>query len=440
MFSPLAFDKQAKPITFHRRTKLLRVRLFRNPAARGTCSQVLDDDGQPLYVDAEIDYPEFRQLVGNVPGLYRLDQCDDDGSAIEDAPPAYVTIYPPRNTANGGTGDLTAIAIIRDMAATQSDALKEITKHLEGLANGHAKLLESAAEMMRAPNRPAPAPIPTELRNAGDDDDQDDDEYESDEELEDADVIEPQAPSRSLAVIAQMANMIDPKQARQIGQWLWEKFVQFRRETAAQVAQPVVSPAPMQVVTAPVHVAPAAANAAPVPVNGAAVPMNAAPATAAPVAPPMPAPAAPPAVPSSDAVHAAAPVSSAVIATSAPVTSSTDASVPASPTPAASFAPATPEAAAPNIASAAAQTEQPVSSVPQLTQEQLAKVTAINAQLTPTEQLIAQQVMMCMDPTSMQHWLIELSAMSVEDALATVRMLIAEVQQQQQPRRAKAAR
>jgi hypothetical protein len=111
--------------------------------------------------------------------------------------------------------------------------------------------------------------------------------------------------------------------------------------------------------------------------------------------------------------------------------------VPASTTSAASFAA---DAAAPNTASVAAPTEQPVSSVPQLTQEQLAKVTAINAQLTPTEQLIAQQVMMCMDPPSMQHWLIELSAMSVEDALATVRMLIAEVQQQQQPRRAKAPR
>jgi len=426
MSSPLAFDKQAKPITFHRRTKLLRVRLFRNPAARGTCSQVLDDDGQPLYVDAEIDYAEFRQLVGNVPGLYRLDQCDDDGTAVEDAPPAYVTIDPPRNAANGGTGDLTALAIIRDMAATQSDALKEITKHLEGLANGHAKLLDSAAEMMRAPYRPAPAPIPSELRNAGDDEDQDDDEYEGDEELEEDGAAEQQAPSGSLALIAQMANMIDPKQARQIGQWLWEKFVQFRRETATQVAQPAVAPAAVQVVTAPAHVEPATANTAPVPTNAAPAPMNAARVPAAPVA--------------STGIEPSMPVTSTVIEPSTPLTCSTDMSAAASPTPAASFARAAPEVAAPNTASATAPTEQPVSSVPQLTQEQLAKVTAINAQLTPTEQLIAQQVMMCMDPASMQHWLIELSAMSVEDAIATVRMLIAEVQQQQQPRQTKAPR
>ena len=34
--SPLAFDKQGKPFAWHRRTRKLLVRMFRNPAARGT--------------------------------------------------------------------------------------------------------------------------------------------------------------------------------------------------------------------------------------------------------------------------------------------------------------------------------------------------------------------------------------------------------------------
>ena len=80
--SPLAFDKQGKPFSWHTRTAKLRLRLFRTPSSRGTCSQVLDSAGNPQFVDASIDYPEFRRVVGHVPGLYRLDpdpeQADDD--------------------------------------------------------------------------------------------------------------------------------------------------------------------------------------------------------------------------------------------------------------------------------------------------------------------------------------------------------------------------
>jgi hypothetical protein len=50
--SSLAFDKQGKPFAWHKRTAKLRVRLFRNPSARGTCCQVLDGAGLPLFVDA----------------------------------------------------------------------------------------------------------------------------------------------------------------------------------------------------------------------------------------------------------------------------------------------------------------------------------------------------------------------------------------------------
>lgn len=75
----LAFDKQGKPFTFARRAKKLLVRLFRNPGARGTCSQVLDADGQPLYVEIDTDYLELRRAVNHVPGLYRLDQCQEAG-------------------------------------------------------------------------------------------------------------------------------------------------------------------------------------------------------------------------------------------------------------------------------------------------------------------------------------------------------------------------
>ncbi|CAN5918378.1 hypothetical protein BH11MYX2_BH11MYX2_37000 [soil metagenome] len=62
--SPLAFDKQGKPFSWHQRTAKLRVRLFRNPAARGTCYQVLDTVGSPLFVEADVEYAEFRRITG----------------------------------------------------------------------------------------------------------------------------------------------------------------------------------------------------------------------------------------------------------------------------------------------------------------------------------------------------------------------------------------
>ena len=64
--SSLAFDKQGKPFSFQRRTKKLLVRLFRNQSARGTCCQVMNAEEQPLYIDPETDYTEFRKAVGHV--------------------------------------------------------------------------------------------------------------------------------------------------------------------------------------------------------------------------------------------------------------------------------------------------------------------------------------------------------------------------------------
>src|SRR5262245_33055027 len=87
--SSLAFHEQGKPFAFRRRTKTLLVQLVGDPNARGTCGQVLGADGQALYIDPETDYVEFRRAVGQVPGLYRLDQCDEDGNELDEAQPAY---------------------------------------------------------------------------------------------------------------------------------------------------------------------------------------------------------------------------------------------------------------------------------------------------------------------------------------------------------------
>jgi hypothetical protein len=177
--SPLAFDKQGKPFTFQRRTKKLLVRLFRNPSARGTCCQVLGADGQPLYVDPETDYVELRRAVGQVPGLYRLDQCDENGGELEDAQAAYVSIDVTRNAQSGdvGGGDISPLVIIQQMAAQQAEVMK-------AMAAQQSALLAATAEILRAPYRPAlPVAPVAELRNAAEKDEREEDEEEIEEEV-----------------------------------------------------------------------------------------------------------------------------------------------------------------------------------------------------------------------------------------------------------------
>lgn len=253
--SSLAFDKQGKPFTFQRRTKQLLVRLFRNPSARGTCCQVLGSDGQALYIDPETDYVEFRRAVGQVPGLYRLDQCDEDGNELEDAQPAYVSIDVARNAQNaeGGSSDVNPLVIIQQMAAIQADVMKT-------MATQQAALIAATAEILRAPYRPAPvAPPAPELRNADANNDNDDDDL--DDEIDEVD--EEPTPESTLVSVARMVDTTMPNMAAQLGEFLYEKIFELmnkRKKTASAeaVAAPVVAPMP----TAAPHVAPPVARAA----------------------------------------------------------------------------------------------------------------------------------------------------------------------------------
>ncbi len=367
--SSLAFDKQGKPFTFHRRAKQLLVRLFRNPSARGTCCQVLDAAGQPLHIDPETDYMEFRKAVGHVPGLYRLDQCDEDGNELEDAQAAYVSIDVARNaqTADGSTGDVSPLIIIQQMAATQAEVMKV-------MAAQHGALMAAAAEILRAPYRPAPVAMPApELRNADvptEDDDRDEDD---DDEGEDA---APEHPATAAL------RMIEPH-LPQLGGFLYEKFAEFLRHIYSKNGvAPAATRGPMLVSV------PATAHAAPGP---AGEPVGVAAGWSSPVPPP-PAPA-----PLTD-------------------TDSADAS------------PQVLDNEAAPLASDAAEIATPI--VPPIpTREQFAHLSAIRAQLSPTEQAIAQNTISRMEPQMLANWLAALSAMSIDEATALIRRMVAEIQQ-----------
>jgi hypothetical protein len=287
---------------------------------------------------------------------------------------------------------VSALAVIREMVAVQREMAAIQGQALKALADNHAQILASAAEVMRAPR---PAPVLAELRNAADDEDKNGDDDEYDDELEDDDTEEEETSNGVTGLLAHLAKMIDPKDARKLGIWLMEKFIQFRRETAT-AAQPVnVTAAPTNVTVAPVNVAGAPAVAQVVPSQ------------AAPVGPAAP-------------VIASEVVASGVTTALEPVATST-----AEPTTSEATEDAGPHA---------------TGQIPPLTQEQLVHLAMINAQLSPEEQTIAEQVMRRMSAATMQRWLVELSAMSVDDATATVRQAINERINERNQRRTKATR
>ncbi|MDQ3366041.1 MAG: hypothetical protein M3680_11505 [Myxococcota bacterium] len=391
--SPLAFDKQGKPFAWHSRTRKLKVRLFRNPAARGTCCQVLDGAGAPLYVDAETDYPEFRRAIGNVPGFYRLDQCDDDCVEIEGAAPAYVSIEHLRNAqpADGGasSNDVNPLVIIQSMAAIQADVMKT-------MAAQQAALMAATAEIMRAPYRPAP-PAPADHRNAYDEDD--DDELEDEEEVT--------ASNEILGMLGPLLPKIGEKFGEQLGQKVIEAVLGvFGRKPDAQTAAPAATPAPMPVShPAPAPTAPHVHGS----VFGVAAGQGS--------------------MPVQLHVQVAAGDDVAMFEATDHDGNAGEAATPGmfAPTASAAMSGFTAQWPAATLVPDAPNSEPAIP-----TPEQMAHLLAIRESLTPTERTLSERVIARMAPDIQAQWLGALATKSIEDAATEIRAVLAQLQNSKQ--------
>ncbi|MDX2089710.1 MAG: hypothetical protein SFX73_17775 [Kofleriaceae bacterium] len=411
--SPLAFDKQGKPFAWHQRTAKLRVRLFRNPAARGTCCQVLDASGSPLFVDAGIEYAEFRRITGNVPGLYRLDQCDEDGVDIEGAPAGYLTIEPLRNggalstTDAGASLEVNALAIIERlvavqerMFASQADVMKQMTAQHGVLMNAGSVAMHASAEIMRAPYR-APLALP-EPRNAGSN------EEAEDEDARDDAQVEPEPDPSPLSVAM---SFITPEMAHQLGAGAVEKIIEAFKwifgPKQPDAAAPAVAPAAPP---APGFVAPFAPSVAPVSVAQAGVAAGPSSRTASePVVVGSIFEAYEPRFADADGVEPEADsyAEDNHIEETAQVT----------PAPSAQVAPTH----APNPLIANAASAAPVAT----TKEQFGHLMAIYQRLSPGERAIAQRTVAQMNVATRSQWITALSAKSVDEAVADLRGVLA---------------
>jgi hypothetical protein len=449
LMSELAFDREGNPFRFSRRTKKLRPRRWKNPGQRGTCAAVLDADGEQVFIDADAEYVEFRSTVGNAPGFYRLDQCDEDGTPIEEAPPAYVEIESTRNAAPVGGVD-PRDAIIRDLAQINADITRTMVERFSNVMQATADVLR-AADGAGLPRREPPPP-PSQ-RPAPDEEEDDDDQDEDDDESEPVPPTNPFGPFQPLVEMA-MPHLPD------FGAFLWTKFQEFWKQKGASFAVTAPEPAP-----APAPGAPAAAQPSPGPEPGsaAAAPSAAATSTApAPQAPwPPPPPPPPPPVPSTHEVpvaggpeEAGAAASSPSVAAPSAVTQppgaafSTPTALGAHP---AAMAPP-PVAANGAISPAAASSTSPrLDAIPpsattsdsttliataegnpprnaMATSEPMpepwAHVRAVLARLSPREAAITETVIGRMSPEQRAQWLANLAALDVGQAVESVRSMI----------------
>src|SRR5262249_7754618 len=137
-------------------------------------------------IDTDAEFVEFRAAVGNVPGFYRLDQVDEDGTPVEDASPAYVSIGSTRNATP--TGDIDSRdAIIRDLAQINAIMVRTTTARLGSVMQATADVLraaDGAGLTRRQPPSPTPPPAPDD--DDEDEDGDDEDGAEEDENEEDA--------------------------------------------------------------------------------------------------------------------------------------------------------------------------------------------------------------------------------------------------------------
>jgi hypothetical protein len=432
--SELAFDKEGNPFRFSRRTKKLRPRRWKNAGQRGTCAAVLDPDGEQLLVDADAEYTEFRAAVGNVPGFYRLDQCDEDGALIEDAPPAYVSIESVRNSAPVAEID-SRDALIRDLAQINAEMTRTIVERF-------SNVMQAAADVLRAADGaglPRREPLPSAPMSAKEEE-QDDDDDDDDDEGDDSDESERYKRHPAEVVWSTVEPMIP-----MIGTWLSSvvsKRLSSKPTPAASApAEPAPAPtAPAPTAHDPVVPGPAApAATAPAPAGPDPDPVAPVPvAVPAPSAPTRPAPAAPaPGAPAPDHASAAgALTSSAIVPTpGAPAPATAAPTAEQAPSIAADLPPGTATgtgSAAPSaalVSAAPAETGQldgPRNALPAVepTPEQWAHLYAIRARLSPREAAIAQAVVLRMPAELRAHWLAELSMLSVEEATEAVRSMI----------------
>ena len=162
--SELAFNINGERFDLPASASCWRVRRFK-ASGRGTPEVVFGDDGLPLIIPIDTEIGEFRTLVRNAPGRYRLDTVDENHKSCEDGTGAYLQLSDEPGSTDGsssrrGSGD----ELLREVVHANADMVKVI-------AEKFATVMDSAATLLRAadgagmPSREA-AVVPLQLASA----------------------------------------------------------------------------------------------------------------------------------------------------------------------------------------------------------------------------------------------------------------------------------
>ncbi len=201
--SELAFDMNGDAIVLPAHAQYWRVRRFRSPGSRGAPEVVTTREGAPLILPIDVGFIEFKEIVENVPGRYRLDPIDDKRKIISNAPAAYLTIadQPPRNGAGlpdlGGAGD-GPDTVLRELARANVEMARVNADVSRNIADRFAGIMQAAAEVIRAADGAGiVARLPPELPEVSD----------GEAELEDGDAVDEPEPTLA-GLAAQILPMI----------------------------------------------------------------------------------------------------------------------------------------------------------------------------------------------------------------------------------------
>ncbi len=178
----LAFNINGERFDLPASASCWRVRRFK-ASGRGTPEVVFGHDGLPLIIPIDTEIAEFRTLVRNVPGRYRLDAVDEHQKTCEDGTGAYVQLSDEVTASSSNAaasqhseGD----ELLREIVRANSDMVKVI-------AEKFATVMDSAATLLRAadgagmPSREA-AVIPLQLASAWRNAEQPDSRHKGDED------------------------------------------------------------------------------------------------------------------------------------------------------------------------------------------------------------------------------------------------------------------
>jgi len=182
--SELAFNINGERFDLPASASFWRVRRFK-ASGRGTPEVVFGDDGLPLIIPIDTEIGEFRTLVRNAAGRYRLDPVDENHKTCEDGTGAYLQLSDePSSREAGGSRRSEGDELLREIVRANSEMVKTI-------AEKFATVMDSAATLLRAadgagmPSR-EPQVVPLQLasawRNAEPPPVQDDDDDGGDDE------------------------------------------------------------------------------------------------------------------------------------------------------------------------------------------------------------------------------------------------------------------